>query len=316
MSTVSYGGQAVLEGVMIRGAGSMAVACRRPGGGIAVRTQAVDGISTSGGRRLPLLRGVLALYETLYLGMRALTFSSNVAREPADASAPEPELPETVYWGSIAAAVGFIMALFFATPLVVAHGAGALGAHRLIVVAVEAVVRLGMFFGYIVLIGFIPGIRRVFQYHGAEHMAVHANEAGAPLAIDSVRAFPKEHTRCGTSFLLVVMVVSLAAFFVFDLAAGGGFLTRIVSRFALVPVIAGISYELLRLGAKYSHHGVVRALFLPNIALQALTTRVPDDSQIEVAVTSLEAVIACSAVLVETAAADLETDLAVAPAGN
>ncbi|MBI2760821.1 MAG: DUF1385 domain-containing protein [Chloroflexi bacterium] len=224
--------------------------------------------------------------------MRALTFSSNVSREPADAADEAVELPDTVFWGSIIIALGFMAALFFATPMLLSHGIERLGAGRVVAVTIEGAVRMAMFLGYIYLIGTIPGIRRVFQYHGAEHMAVHAHEAGAPLTIEGVRAYPKEHTRCGTSFLLVVMSVSVVTFFAFDLLADPSLIPRVASRVMFIPAIAAISYELLRLGAQHRDKSFVRTLFLPNIALQALTTRVPDDTQIEVAITSLEAVMA------------------------
>ncbi|HEX6030932.1 MAG TPA: DUF1385 domain-containing protein, partial [Tepidiformaceae bacterium] len=159
------------------------------------------------------------------------------------------------------------------------------------IVAAEGVIRLGMFVGYIAAIGRIPDIRRVFQYHGAEHMTIHAWEAGKQLTIEAVRPFPKEHTRCGTSFLLVVVVIALITFFVFDVAVNEGFIVKFASRILLIPIIAGISYEILRIGARWGGNAFVHAMFLPNLALQALTTKVPDDGQIEVAIASFQAVL-------------------------
>lgn len=289
---VSYGGQAVLEGVMIRGAGAMAVACRRPNGRIAVRTHSLDGIHRSPLRRLPFVRGVIALWETLALGMRALSFSSRVAMEAPSAEGEQTEFPDRVFWGPILLALTFIAGFFFASPILLANLLEPFDVSRFTIVAVEGVVRLKMFVLYVALIGLVPGIRRVFQYHGAEHMTVHAHEAGAPLTVDGLRTFPKEHTRCGTSFLLVVMCVALLTFFVFDLLVDQGFVVRAASRIVLIVPIAAVSYELLRLGARCDGNRLVRLLFLPNLALQALTTKVPDDDQIEVALASFAAILA------------------------
>jgi uncharacterized protein YqhQ len=288
---VPYGGQAVLEGVMIRGPRGMSVACRRPNGTIIVRTRSLSRAHTGAPRRVPLVRGVVTLWETLSLGTRALFFSSQIARAE-DGESGDVELPEQVFWGSIAAAIVFAAGLFFASPLLLAQLLDRLGAGHVTITAVEGAIRIGLFVGYVALIGRAPGIRRVFQYHGAEHMAVHAYEAGAPLTVDRVRRFPKEHTRCGTSFLLIVMLVTLAASFAVDLLLDQGIALRAVSRVALMPVVAALSYELLRLGAGMRGNPLVRLLFLPNIGLQALTTRVPDDAQIEVAIASMEAILA------------------------
>ena len=141
----------------------------------------------------------------------------------------------------------------------------------------------------------MPDIRRVFQYHGAEHMTIHAYEAARPLTVADVRGLPKEHTRCGTSFLVVVIVIALAAFLVFDLLVDEGIFVRIASRVVLLPPIAGISYEVLRLGARYESNALVRAMFIPNIALQALTTKVPEDDQIEVAIAAFETAVESAA---------------------
>ena len=155
--------------------------------------------------------------------------------------------------------------------------------------------RLALFVAYIALIGLMPDIRRMFQYHGAEHMTIHAYEAARPLTVPDVRGLPREHTRCGTSFLVVVIVIALAAFMVFDLLVDEGIVVRILSRVVLLPPIAGISYEILRFGARYESNALVRALFVPNIALQALTTRVPEDDQIEVAIAAFETALESSA---------------------
>lgn len=285
-----YGGQAVLEGVMIRGPRHMAVAVRHPRGHIVTHVEDLGGVYTGRARRIPLLRGIIVLWETLALGMRALSFSSRVALEEESQAGEPAQFPERMFWGSMAVALLFVIGVFFAGPILLANLLETVDASRALIVLVEGVVRLGLFVGYIALIGLMPDIRRVFQYHGAEHMTIHAYEAGRPLTIGEVRAFPKEHTRCGTSFLLVVVVVALLTFFVFDLLVDEGLLVRVASRIVLVPPIAALSYEFLRAGARFGGNAFVHAMFVPNLALQALTTKKPADDQIEVAIASFRAV--------------------------
>jgi len=293
VQSLYYGGQAVLEGVMIRGPEHMAVAVRHPKGHIVKHAERLGGLYTGRARKMPLVRGVVVLWETMSLGMRALSFSSRIAFEEAEDDNGQPaEFPQGVFWGTMALALVFVVALFFAAPILLANLLELVDAHRIVIVAVEGIIRLGLFIGYIWLIGRISEIHRVFQYHGAEHMTIHAYEAGQPINVDSVRRFPKEHTRCGTSFLLVVVIVALITFFIFDVLVDEGLVVRMASRIVLIPVVASISYEILRFGARFEHHPIVRLMFAPNIALQALTTKVPDDSQIEVAIASFEAVLA------------------------
>ncbi len=305
---VYYGGQAVIEGVMIRAPRHMAIAVRGPGGAIVRHAEELTGFTTGRLRRIPLLRGAVVLWETLSLGMRAINYSSRIAIEAAEAEerrergdeeaeakgdaeadgeAP-PEFADAAMWGSMALGVTFAVAIFFIGPVLFANFLEAQGIARAGVVAIEAVVRLALFVGYIALIGLMPDIRRVFQYHGAEHMTIHAWEAARPLTVGDIRGFPKEHTRCGTSFLVVVIIIALAAFLAFDLLVDEGIVVRLASRVALLPPIAGVSYEVLRFGARYESNALVRALFAPNIALQALTTRAPEDDQIEVAIAAFE----------------------------
>lgn len=305
---VYYGGQAVIEGVMIRGPQHMGVAVRHPAGHIVTHAEQLGGIYTGKLRRLPFVRGVVVLWETMVLGMRALNFSSRIAfDEPTENDEPA-EFPEKVFWGTMVLALTFVIGIFFAGPILLANLLEATSASRFVIVAVEGVVRLVLFVGYIALIGLVPDIRRVFQYHGAEHMTIHAYEARQPLTVAGVRPFPKEHTRCGTSFLLVVVFVALITFFVFDLLVDEGILVRTASRIVFMPLIAGISYEILRIGARFGENPIIHAMFVPNIALQALTTKVPDDGQIEVAIASFDAV------LTATAAATAKDEFAVASA--
>ncbi len=306
---VYYGGQAVLEGVMIRAPRHMAIAVRGPGGAIVRQVEELAGFTTGPLRRIPLLRGAVVLWETLSLGMRAINFSSRIAYEVAleeekaerlannepPPEEEEGELGDAAIWGSMAIGIALAVGIFFVGPVLFANFLESLGVVRAGVVAIEAGVRMALFVAYIALIGLMPDIRRMFQYHGAEHMTIHAYEAARPLTVPDVRGLPKEHTRCGTSFLVVVIVIALAAFMVFDLLVDEGIVVRILSRVVLLPPIAGISYEILRFGARYESNALVRSLFIPNIALQALTTRVPEDDQIEVAIAAFETALESSA---------------------
>lgn len=293
-ANVYYGGQAVIEGVMIRGPEHMAVAVRHPRGHIVTHSERLGGLYTGRLRRLPLIRGVVVLWETMALGMRALNYSSRIAFEEETDEEGQAEFPEKVFIGTMAMALVFVVGIFFAGPILLANLLEAFDVHRFWIVLVEGIVRLVLFVGYIWLIGLVPDIKRVFQYHGAEHMTIHAYEAQKPLTVAEVRPYPKEHTRCGTSFLLVVVFVALITFFVFDLAVDKGVLVRTASRIVFMPLVAGISYEILRIGARWGGNAFVHAMFVPNIALQALTTKVPDDSQIEVAIASFEATLAAA----------------------
>lgn len=288
---VYYGGQAVIEGVMIRGPQHMAVAVRHPKGHIVRHSEELRGLYTGRLRRLPLLRGTVILWETLALGMRALSYSSRISLEEDDEDGQPVEFPEKAFWGTVVIALIFVVAIFFAGPLLLANLLERLDLHRFWIVLVEAIIRLGMFVGYVAVIGLLPDIRRVFQYHGAEHMTIHAYERGEPLEMAAIRRHPKEHTRCGTSFLLVVVMVALLSFLIFDLLVDEGLLVRTASRIFLIPVIAAISYEILRFGARFEGRWFVSMLFAPNLWLQALTTRKPDDSQIEVAIAAFESTI-------------------------
>ena len=302
---VYYGGQAVIEGVMIRAPRHMAVAVRHPGGEIVRHSEELTGFTTGPLRRIPLLRGAVVLWETLSLGLRAINYSSRIALdEPAEddgeakaAPLPDEDEPFTdaAMWFSMAIGIVFAIAIFFVGPVLLANFLESQGIARAGVVAIEAAVRLALFVAYIALIGLMPDIRRVFQYHGAEHMTIHAYEASRPLQVADIRRFPKEHTRCGTSFLVVVIMIALAAFLVFDLLVDQGIVVRILSRVVLLPPIAGVSYEVLRFGARYESNALVRAMFIPNIALQALTTRVPEDDQIEVAIAAFETAVESAA---------------------
>jgi uncharacterized protein YqhQ len=238
---------------------------------------------------LPFLRGILMLWDTLNLGVRALNFS-------ASAALGEEEQPQSK--GAVALtliiALAFAFGLFFVVPLLIASLLERVGATPLMRDAAEGFIQLGIFIGYLTLIGRMPDIQRTFGYHGAEHKTINAYEAGAPLTVESVRSFTLLHPRCGTSFLLVVVVLSIPFFALFGGLPLG---ERLLSRIILVPVIAAVSYELLRLSAAHFHRGWVRRLVAPSLALQRLTTREPDDTMIAVAIAALIPVLAADGVV-------------------
>ena len=279
-----YGGQAVIEGVMMRGARYMAIAVREPGGGIRVKSEPLTGLYVGRLRSVPFVRGTIVLWETLTLGMRALVFSTEVA-----AGVEEEEEPSKAYiWGIVGVALALATAVFFVGPVLLTGWLESQLGNATLVVIIEGVLRLLLLLAYIWLIGLLPDIRRVFAYHGAEHRTINAWEAGAPLEVDSVMRFSNAHTRCGTGFLLTVAVVSLVVFVFLGMPT---WWRRITSRVVLIPVIAAVSYEIIRFSAAFWRFRVVRWLFSPGIALQSLTTHDPDGPQVEVAIAALQAVL-------------------------
>jgi uncharacterized protein YqhQ len=287
-----YGGQAVIEGVMIRGPHGVAVACRRPDGDIVVRREKLGDVY-SGPRRIPFVRGVVVLGETLALGMRSLMYSSNVAL-----GEEEKEVSAAAVIGMGLTALALVAVLFFAVPVLLTNWLEDRIGSSVTVVAIEGLVRLAILLAYLGLVGLMPDIRRVYAYHGAEHKSIHALEAGDPLEPSSVQRHPTAHVRCGTSFLLTVVVVSVV---VFAALGSPDLWLRIVSRLVLIPVVAALAYELIRLGGRLYDNRLARALMWPNLALQALTTRQPDDAQVEVALRALREVMAQEGVEEEAA---------------
>jgi uncharacterized protein YqhQ len=275
------GGQAVMEGVMMRGVRTWAVAVRTPDGEIELAVHDAPNWAERW-THVPLLRGVMSLAESLALGMKALTWS-------ADRQLPEEERlsPKAMRW-TMAISLTFFLSIFLVLP---ALGTSALsdsiGADGFAYHLLEAGIRLGIFLGYLVLIGFIPDIKRVFQYHGAEHKTIAAYENGVELTPESAQRFTTEHVRCGTNFLLTVMVVAI---FVYSFVGRPALPLLVTSRIVLIPIVAGVSYELIRFAARNMHRRWVRILMTPGLALQRLTTREPTDTQVEVAITSLRAV--------------------------
>jgi uncharacterized protein YqhQ len=282
---VLYGGQAVVEGVMIRGREHAALSIRRDDDSIVRHELDLTGWSNIRARRIPMLRGVVVLGETLMVGMRALSISAAESAPPDEKTGEREELGK----GSIALMLTISLVagigIFFLLPLWLSRLTENAGANDLTANIVEGAVRLGIFVAYIWLIGRMNDIKRVFGYHGAEHMAVAAHEAGEPLTVESVRRFPEAHPRCGTSFLMTVVVVSILLFI---------FIPRdpvwllVGSRIVLIPFIGAISYELIRYAGVHPTQFWVRLLGAPNLWLQDLTTRPPDDSMIEVAIDAME----------------------------
>ncbi|HEX5938757.1 MAG TPA: DUF1385 domain-containing protein [Dehalococcoidia bacterium] len=290
-SKLYYGGQAVIEGVMIRGRRSMVVSVRKPNGEIADYHEELRGLFSGNLREFAFVRGVLVLIETLALGMRALNFSSNVqlGADESEASKTGPAL-----WISMAIALVFGIAIFFLGPVFATNWLHSQIANEYLVVSIEGLLRVLVFIGYIWAIGFLPDIRRVFAYHGAEHKTIHAYEADEPLTVESIQRFSPAHPRCGTSFLLVVALVSVIVF----VSLGKLDLPQLLlSRIVFVPVIAAIAYEVIRFGGSFQHIPLVAFLFKPNLGLQWFTTRQPDDGMVEVAIHALQRVIAAEKAL-------------------
>jgi uncharacterized protein YqhQ len=295
------GGQAVLEGVMMRGASTWAVAVRRPDGEIEITSHAVPGWSERY-RNIPIVRGVTSLGESLGLGYRALTWSANQ-------QVPEEEqVSEKAMGWAVAISVVVFSSLFIVIPVLAGHEMGHFfkGSFQV----VEGLVRLGLFAVYLLAIGFLKDIRRVFQYHGAEHKTIAAYENDVELTPEAAQQFTTAHVRCGTNFLLTVMVVAIL---VYSVIPTPNLFFVVGSRLVLVPVIAGVSYEVIRLAAKNMHRRWVRVLMKPGLLLQRLTTREPDLDQLEVAITSLRAVMTAEELAEVDARAGRRTP-AVAPA--
>lgn len=278
-----YGGQAVIEGVMMRGPDTRAVAVRRPDQTIIVDEKPVGSLT----RRVavlkwPLVRGVVVLIESLVLGLEALTYSAN------QATGEEEELTTKEIVFTVGIALGLAVLLFAVLPTAAAHLLSKIAPGSFIQNLIEGVFRIVIFLAYVLAIGRLEDIRRVFQYHGAEHKVINAYEAGEELKVERVQRYSTLHPRCGTSFLLIVMVISIL---LFSLLGKQVLWWRILSRVLLLPVVAGISYELVKLSGKYATAPLCRILIAPGMWLQKLTTSPPDEEQVEVAIAALGAVL-------------------------
>ena len=282
----NYGGQAVMEGVMMRGAKSLAVAVRNPTGEIVTHVEPVNQTLYNGPiSRIPFLRGLTSLWDALGLGMRSLMFSADIAlgeEEGANFSGP-------LAWGTVAVSLAFGIALFFVLPSLVLSLIDDWITSNLLSNVFEGLIRLALFVGYVWLIAFMPDIKRVFAYHGSEHKTINAFEAGAELTPASVQRFTTLHPRCGTAFLLSVMVISIL---LFSLLGRPVLWLRILSRVLLIPVLAGVAYEYMRFSARHMDKAWMRIVVAPNLALQRLTTREPDLEMLEVAITAFNCMMA------------------------
>jgi uncharacterized protein YqhQ len=282
-----YGGQAVIEGVLMRGKQALAIAVRQSNGQIKVTDQAITAPIYQGNvRNVPFIRGVLVLIETMILGIQALFYSAQAAATDQ----VQEEISPGMLWGTAILSIVLGVAIFFVGPLLLTNYLiYPVIASSILANLIEGVLRLVIFIVYLKLISYMSDIKAVFAYHGAEHKAVNALEAGIPLEVDAVKKYSTAHTRCGTSFLLVVMVLAIV---VFSLLGKPPLWLGIISRIVLIPVIASIGYEIIRFFAGHVNNSVIRVLLWPGLALQSLTTREPSDSQLEVAIAALKRVVA------------------------
>ncbi len=280
MARLRYGGQALVEGVMMRGRGAIAVALRAPDGRIVCETEPLSGtFRATRWAKLPFVRGLVVLYETLVVGTRWLIRSANLA-----ASEEGVELGNggVALMLTITLAIG--IGIFFFLPLLITRAALP-SQEGILFHAAEGLVQVAIFLGYLLLISRLPDVRRTFMYHGAEHMSIHALENGDPLVVEKVRRYPTAHPRCGTEFLVVVIIISIIAF---SIVGKQPILVTVASRIILVPIIAAIAYEVLQFGARHEDNRLVRAIITPGIWVQKITTKQPTDDMIEVAIVSLE----------------------------
>ncbi|HEY7706044.1 MAG TPA: DUF1385 domain-containing protein [Gaiellaceae bacterium] len=282
------GGQAVLEGVMMRGPSHWALAVRKVDGDIALVDRSIDSVMARHKFfRLPIIRGIIALGESLAIGFRALAISANyAAQEEGDEEDVSTEIGRGALIFAFAIAIGFALVLFKVTPALITNWLP-IDTTGLFVV-VEGLIRVSIFILYLVLISFLPDLKRVFQYHAAEHKAINAYEAGEELLPERVQRFSLIHPRCGTAFLLWVMVIAI---FVFAFFGQPAWYWLILSRIALLPVIAGIAYELIRFAGKHTDNRILMTLLAPGLWLQRLTTREPSLDQLEVSIRALKDVL-------------------------
>ena len=276
-----YGGQAVIEGVMMRGQKAMVVAVRRPDGELATEIQPLSAIYTGWARQTPLIRGSIVLIEALVLGIKSLLYSANVSLEEEGE-----EVSGGLAWLMIAVSLALAVALFFIAPLFLTRLLNI--KSSLVFNLVDGFIRVAIFIAYLKVMTLLPDIKRVFAYHGAEHKVINAYEAGVPLEVESIKEYSKAHVRCGTSFLFVVLIISIIVFALIGLHPPW---LMVLSRVVLIPIIAALGYEAIYFGDGHINNGLVRAFMTPGLWLQALTTREPDDSQLEVALSALKKVV-------------------------
>jgi uncharacterized protein YqhQ len=313
-SAFNYGGQAIIEGVMMRGAKVLSLAVRNPKGEIVLHTENLDP-RIYGGRlaRIPFLRGLTLLWDALGLGIKSLMFSAEVALEEEKEEGQGNVFEGPFQWGTVAISLTFAVGLFFMFPAFLAGQIENwldIGSSGFASNVIEGTIRLLLLIGYIWVIGRLPDIRRLYGYHGAEHKTINAYEAGAELTPSSVARYSLQHPRCGTAFLLTVVVIGILFF---SLLPPLSIPVRVLSRVVLLPVVAGIAYEFIRFTARHQDKAIIRFITKPNLALQKLTTNEPDEDMLAVSIAAFKQVLAAEAKqpaesgaleLAETAAAD------------
>jgi len=293
----SIGGQAVIEGVMMKGPHEMAIAVRKPDGDIEIDKKAVNMLSAKYKIfKLPILRGVINFFDSMVTGVRSLMFSA----EYFDLEEEQPskfdqflerkfgdKLKDIVIYSSVFFALVFSVLLFFMLPAFISGFLRGIIKNHTLIVALEGLIRITIFMVYLILVSRMSDIQRVFMYHGAEHKSIHCYEHGETLTVENVKKHTRLHPRCGTSFLLIVMIISI---FVFLFIKSDNMFLRLLYRLLLLPVVAGISYEIIKFAGRHDNK-FTRAISKPGMLLQYMTTKEPDDAQIEVAIASLQAVI-------------------------
>lgn len=301
MKYSGVGGQAVMEGVMMRNGEQYAVAVRKTNGEIEIKKEEYGmAKKTKGVRNFPVLRGIFSFVDSLYLGMSTMMYSASFFEEEEEEKAAgnmteeekakqeqkQKREDDLLLGGTVVFSIVFAIALFFALPYFLSTLLHLIKLPEFLIVLAEGMIRLAIFVGYIWIISFNSDIKRVFMYHGAEHKCINCIEHGLELNVENVRKSSKEHKRCGTSFLLIVMIISI--FFFMFIRVDARWL-RLVLRLILIPVIAGVSYEFIRIAGR-SDNKCVNILSKPGLWMQGLTTREPDDEMIEVGIASVEAV--------------------------
>ncbi len=278
--SLAFGGQAVIEGVMFRSKNHMVVCVRQPNGEVLTKTEEIKSLSeTYRVLKIPFLRGIIALFETLYLGVKGLYFSANVSLEEEEEKIEPKEMVVAFVLAMALAIFLFSIFPFFLTSLFKFRG--------LIFNVVEGIIRVAIFILYLLVVASIGEFRKVLQYHGAEHTAINAYEAGVELNVANAKKYSRLHPRCGTSFLFIVLVISIL---LFSLVPSQNFVTRLSYRIILIPVISSISYEILKISDKYKKSIVMRILVTPGLGIQYLTTRNPDEEMLTIALKAVQEV--------------------------
>ncbi len=296
MKYSGIGGQAVMEGVMMKNKSRYAVAVRKPDQEIVVETTEYAGmIKNEKIRNIPLVRGVVQFVESLVIGVRSLTFSASFFEEEEDIGSKDGKKEEFMTGATVAVSLLLAVGIFMVLPYGVSLLLGRSLSSRFAVTVLEGILRLLIFIGYVAAISLMPDIKRVYMYHGAEHKCINCIEHGMDLNVENVRKSSRQHKRCGTSFLLIVMFISILIFMLLQMESK---ILRFLLRLLLLPVIAGVSYEFIRLAGR-SESRFVGLLSKPGLLLQKITTREPDDAMIEVAIASVEAVFDWKAFLEE-----------------